>query len=228
MRQFWIIALAALVTLGVSADAEAGKKKKKNKGGDTTTEEAADKDSDGIQILDTGLEDVDSFFAAAKAPIGTLTSTRQGIDKLQLDLNTALGLAEGTPLADAIADLKSKAGDSLTVAMDGTMPKVTASDAAPENVTTAVDALNSGVDEIGKLVGGLAQLPAQIAELIQEGQKFSDVNTLKGMASNPMLAAKAVPKVGKNLKALTKIKGEAEALLQSVDGLKQSLTSIGA
>lgn len=220
MRQWIVIALAALVALGVSNEAEAGKKKDKS----ADTEEASS--SDGIEIVETGLAQVDEFFAKAKAPIDTITNTKNALARINTDLNTALGLATGTPIEDAIADLKAKAEGKIAVATDGAMPKLSVEDGVPENVKTGVDAVNSGIDELVGLIGGLQELPTQIAALIQEGQQFSDPNTLKGMASNPVVATKAVPKVGKNLKALGDAKGEVEALISSIDSLKTTLTSI--
>lgn len=218
MRNWLVIALTATLTMGWSVDAEAGKKDKGT--------EAAETEGAGLEIVETGLADVDSFFAAAKAPIDTISNTKNVVNRINTDLATALGLAEGTPLADAMADLKTKAEGKVSVAMDGAMPKLEASDGVPENVSNAVGALNSALAELGQVISGLEALPEQFATLVAEAQKFTDPNTLKGMVSNPLLATKAVPKISKNIKALGDAKTEAEELVKSITLLKKTITTL--
>src|SRR5688572_11429383 len=96
MRHWFVIAVTALVSLSLSADAFAGKKDKAPKE-EKTEEGAAAEEEKGIEIVETGLADVDTFFAAAKGPIDTITNTKNGLNKINADLNTALGLATDAP-----------------------------------------------------------------------------------------------------------------------------------
>lgn len=219
----WIFMGLALFALGFSTSAEAGKKNKKPKGDDT--EQKADGDeAQGIVLETTGVADIDAFFAKAQAPVDTLTNTRLSIDKINTDLATSLGLAEGTPFADAIADLQSKADGKISMAMDGDKPTLSAEDGVPENVQTSVDAMNSGMDELMKVAADLPELPDQFQALIEEGKTFADVSKLTSMGVKPLQAPKVAKVVGNNMKALGGAPDEAKMLIESLDGMKTTLT----
>jgi hypothetical protein len=211
MRKFIAVAALAALSLSWSDAAHAGKKSEPAAdAGAATTAEA-------YKMEVTGIAELDSFFSKAQAPLDTLLNARMAIDGVNSALGTSLGLKEGTPLKDALAELKTKAGDSITVAMDGAMPKLTVADAAPADVKAAVEATNTAFKNAATAVAGLAELPAQFEALITEAKGFSDPAKLKGMVSNPTQLPKAVSKVGKNISTLGKAKDEPAALKASVE-----------
>lgn len=223
----WFVFSVALLALTFSPNAEAGKKSKKDKGESTEqSTDAAAEETEGIVIQDTGVADIDALFAKAKAPVDTITNTRLSIDKINTDLATALGLTEGTPFADAIADLSSKAEGKISFAVEeGKAPTFSAEEGVPENVQAASDALNSGLDELMKAADGLAELPDQFTALADEAKSFADVNKLTSMGVKPLEAPKVVKKVNTNLKSLSKAPEEAKMLVDSLASMKDTLTS---
>jgi hypothetical protein len=219
MRKFIAIAALAALSLSWSDAALAGKKSAE------TADSGAAASADMYKMEDTGIADIDAFFDKAEAPLTTLLNARLAIDGITTSLNTALGLKEGTPLKDALADLKTKGGSNITMAMNGTMPKLTVSDAAPADVKAAVDGCNTSLTAAATAVAGLTALPEQFSALITEAKGFADPAKLKGMVANPTQLPKAISKVGKNISTLTKAKDEPAAMKASVDSL---VTDFGA
>lgn len=138
------VAAFALGTATVPADALA------KKGKDKSSEQAGEP----LQIEETQISSFDETFGKVKDLQTKLQEMNTNIVTANDKITTALGLPQGTPVADALNDLKSKAGDKLTVALDGDKPKLSLADDAPENLKTAVtatnEAVNLWVDTLGK------------------------------------------------------------------------------
>jgi len=213
MRRFMVFAIAMMVSVGMVSDAEAGKKKKK--GGD----DSADEDK-GLELnLDSGIESVDSIFKKAQAPMDTLHNAEMKLDAVPASVNTALGLGEGTPLADALAELKTKAEGKIKVGMeDGGVPKVSLEDGVPDDVKAAVEGLNTSVSEAVSAVMGLTEVPGQVTAVIDEAKAF-DPTSIKPVTAVP----KATKAIGGNLKVLGAVPGEVQALGESLDNIKKEL-----
>lgn len=212
MRHFMLFAVAMTLSLGFAADAEA----KKNK--DESAESAG---GDALELQDSGIDSVDELFAKAKAPIDTIRNAREKVDGVAPNLNKALDLPEGTPFADALADLKSKAEGKIEVAMDGDTPKLQAADGMPANVQAAIDGLNTGVSEAVAATLKLAEVPAQVQEVIAAAKAF-DPTSIKPVTAVP----KATKALGNNMKVLGKAPAEVEALVGSVDQMKKDLLGL--
>jgi len=213
MRHFMMFAVAMMVSVGFTADAEAGKK---DKGTD-----AAESAGEDLALEDSGIDSVDELFAKAKAPIDTIKTARTKVDAVAPNLNKALDLPAGTPFADALADLKSKAEGKLEVGMDGDVPTIKAADGMPANVQGAIDGLNTGVKEAVDATMKLAEVPAQVQEVIAAAKSF-DPKSIKPVTAVP----KATKALTGNLKVLGKAPGEVEALVQSVDNMKKDLLGL--
>jgi len=213
MRRFMVFALAMMVSVGMSADAEAGKKKK-DKGADSAKEDK------GLELnLDSGVESVDSIFKKAQAPMDTLHNAEAKLDAVPGAINGALGLAEGTPFKDAVAELKTKAGDKISVAMeDGGVPKLSLEDGVPDDVKTAVDNLNTALSEAVSAVMGLTEVPGQVQAVVEEAKAF-DPSTIKPVTAVP----KATKAIGGNLKVLGQVPSQVQALGESLDNIKKEL-----
>ncbi len=195
---------ALLFTFGIG-DAQA---KKKDKGEKAETEM--------VEISETGTS-ADEIFMAAKEIHDSLNTIQTNLAEGTAELNSALGLTEGTPLADALADLQSKAGDKLTVALEGTMPKFSLADGAPENVTNAVNSLNSFVDYHVKAIDEAKAMAPKAQEVAAKAQGL-DYPALAGeVASNPM-------EIGKVLKTL---KNNGQAVTQTPKRVQDTVTVLG-
>lgn len=228
MRQWMKIALALVVSLSFSDDAFAGKKKKGGDATDTKTEEPAEKGAGPVAAFEIGLTniaDVDNVFQQAIDPLNNLRNTRNAINSLNTNLITALGLTEGTPVKDALADLKTKANGAITLAMDEKgMPKLTPADAAPENVTNAVNALNQGVADVMAAVENLAQLPSQMKEVAAAAGAISPDSLIKS-GVKPLEAPKMMKTVSSNIKMLGEAPNELAAIKTELEALINDIKS---
>jgi hypothetical protein len=218
----WQVFGVVVVVCAMSVSSFAGKNK------DPATTAAADPTQDAVEmeIKSTGAADVDAVFTKADAPLGTVKSVRGHLSDMRIHLTTALALSEGTPIADALADLDQKAGDTIMVAVDTKgMPQLKASDAVPANVQSAIDAFNSGMGDIEKSAENLADIPAQLEEVITAaGALNADSLTKSGVPATGI--PKAVKTVDHNVKVLKSAKTEAEGILVELAGVKSSVQTL--
>jgi len=221
MRQF-IFALSVLISLSAATTAEA---KKPKEGDTTTTTEPAAAAAPVLTMATTGIADVDNVFNQAVDPLKTLQDTQTAIDNLTKNLNTALGLADGGSLNDALADLKTKAAGKVTVAMnDKQMPTLKPSDAVPEEVQKALDGFNASIDEISALVPKLAALPDQFKQIATAAAGFNPASLTKsGVKATE--APKIMKAITGNLKVLSSAPNVVTGLLDSVKNLTTSVSS---
>ncbi|MCK6501880.1 hypothetical protein L6R53_00505 [Myxococcota bacterium] len=121
----------------------------------------------------TGIDSFDSVFREARDLDERFDSAKAALDSGRTTLNSALGLAEGTPFADAIADLQAKAQGKLQVAVDeGGGLSLQASDAVPANVQAAVDSLNATLASYKAAVADLAGAKDDITSLVNATKSF--------------------------------------------------------
>lgn len=218
MRHIMTFGLALFTSLAIVDTADA-KKPKKDETTEAPAEEKAAAEPMSLEIQTTGVADVDNLFGKAVDPLKTLRGAHESIDKMNTDLTSALGLAEGTPFADALADLKTKAEGKINVAVaEGGMPKLAASDAVPANVQASIDAINNGVAEANRMVGELSGLPDQMKEIAAAAAAISP----KTLMSSGVKATEA-PKIMKAITTNVKIVGSAPAELT---GLTVALTNV--
>lgn len=97
-------------------------------------------------IKDCGIAEMDTVFKEAAGIQTSLDSAYKTVSDARTNVNSTMGVATDSPFSTAIADLASKAGGKLSVAMEGTMPKLKASEAVPDNVQKGLDAVNKLVD----------------------------------------------------------------------------------
>ncbi len=195
IRTLVTIAFAGLIALNID-NAYAGKK-----GGD---------DAQTFTIEDTGVAKVDQFYDGVEGVVGKMQTAQGELDASQTKLAEALGLAEGTPVADALADLQGKAEGKIELVLEGTKPTLKASDAVPENVQAAIEATNAMAAELVEaaevlkscatdlepMIGQASDMPAAIAD--------SDL----GLADK----AKATKTTAANLKTTKQVLEEAKTL----------------
>jgi phage-related protein len=235
MKLFRVTFLAVLAGLIVAPTADA---KKDKEGGD---ESASSEESGGggdeagemetVVIEDTGIAAFDEVFAEVRAIHETLDNAYSQLSEANASIASALGLADGTPLADALADLKGKAEGKIEVAMDGTMPTLKASDAVPENVSSAIEAVNSAVGNISKTVTDLAALPEQVKSLVDKSKAFpSQLNptliTESGL--KPTDLPKVAKKVKNNVAATDKTTDKVTMVTGELTGFVDTVKNFGA
>jgi hypothetical protein len=229
MRYWMKIALAMVVALSLS-DAALAKKPKKNPDNPPTTENPEKGGGEtaaapALEITNTGVADVDNVFQQAIDPLNNLRNARNSINSLNTNLTKALGLADGTPIADAHNDLKTKAEGKITMAIDEKgLPKLTPGDAVPQNVTDAINAVNQGITDVTTVIESLSQLPAQMKEIAAAAAAISP-DSLINSGVKPLEAPKLMKTVNNNIKVVGEAPNELTALKTALEGTLTSIKS---
>jgi hypothetical protein len=214
----FLLSAALLFTVGAS-DAEAGKKKKSD---DSDSSAAAEM----IEIAETGVSAFDEVFNQVKDIHTTLDEATATITSAETNLLTALGAAEGTPLADALAEFKASAGDMVTLEMDGTTPNFSVNPEAPENVTAGVEGLKGAVADIQTVITNLSELPPKVTALIDASKSMpaEAPAALKdaGLAAKDIMPA--VKTVKNNVKATAQTPDRVTSTTSAATGLLSTIT----
>ncbi len=90
----------------------------------------------------TDIKSFDKVFRSAREIDRKVTSAEKEVDRSQKNLNKALGIKNDEPIGKALAQLNRRADRKISVVMDGSVPKLKATDAVPKNVEEGIDAVN--------------------------------------------------------------------------------------
>lgn len=206
-----ILATAALsASLIVPAIALAGKAA-------TTTS------SDPLIVL-TGISQFDGVFGSGKGIQDKVIAQTTTLKTARTNVNTALGVATDAPLATAMADLSAKADKKITVAMNGTMPKLTPDAALPDNVKAGVDSVNGLIDAGKSTVDTCLGLKKDAESLVAAASAFP--GQVPSLVTNPLELAKKVKVVGDNIKAIGNLPKLIDALVVEVDGIVKDIKAV--
>jgi hypothetical protein len=168
------------------------------------------------QIVETGIAEFDSVFMKAKAIHDTLDGEDKKLKEAREQISIALGVATDAPLKTALADLNTKAGGKLKVALEGGTPKLQASEAVPENVQKAMDAVNKLIDVSAGAASKGKELYPQAQELAKAAADFP--GKLPNLVSDPMELAKKTKVVTTDVKVTAATPERVDRLVKSVDG----------
>ncbi len=146
-----MIAALTLSLLALPAPALAKKKGRKSK-----------RDQD---ITLTGLRSVDKVLRQVADIDERIDTAEHAMSSAKRNLVVALDLKKGTPLRDAIEELKVKGGDNLEVVLEGKTPRLTVADAAPSNIAEAAQAVNDMTDALATSLDELAGIPKEVKQL---------------------------------------------------------------
>jgi len=192
--------------------------------------------NNGIQI--TGIESFDDVFADVKSMDKRLTSANKLLGNAKKELNTALGLKEGTPLKDGIAELRTRADGKIGLGMKGKIPTLEATDAVPTDVQTGIDAVNQLNSDLVTSIEDLLQVSKDIQSVVKKSKAFPsqvskefDGGLLEKIFKMPKAAKATVHNLGitkelpgKTKKVLTRmqdiektVRGEFKPLLPGKD-----------
>ena len=215
LKSIATLCAAGLVLAGLGSSS-AFAKKSKDKSEETTeqTESAEGEDISEMTIEMTGVPSFDSVFEQGADALAKIQDADKKLDDANGNLVSVLGLPEGTPAADALADLKEKAADKLSLTMEGTTPTLSVTDDAPQNVKDGVEAVKTLVDaceHVGETLPQVvksskalgteaAALPAKIPGEIKAGTiKLSESKSIKTKVSNNVQVIKAIPGAAESL-----------------------------
>lgn len=178
------------------------------------------------KIMVCGIAEFDSVFNDAAKIQQNVADIYKTITTARANLNTALGVATDAPVATALKDLQGKAAGKLKVAMEGTMPKLKASDAVPDNVQKGLDATNGLVDAGEKAVSDSKALVPQAQALGTSAAGFP--MKLPGMlGSLTGDQVKTAPKiVGDNGKAIKLIPTNIQVIADEVAGIFNDIKTV--
>ncbi len=196
-RSLAIAALAAAIALPSAA--LAGKK-------ESTTTAATQPE---IQML--GVQAFDGVLGSAKGIQDKIKTQTTTMSTARANVATALGVATDAPFKTAVDDLKAKAGDKISVAMEGTMPKLKAADGIPDNAKAGIDAVNGLVDAGKTTIDTCIALKTEITGLISQAQAFP-AQLPSVLKSNPL----DIPKKSKILADDIKIMGDTPKMLDDM------------
>jgi len=210
------IALAALVLgTGVIALTPAAEAKKE------AAPVSAAASFEGVPaILPTQIPAFDDTVFTEAAKIQTnVKGIYDGVNGARTNFNTALGIATDAPIATALADLKAKGASMMKLTMDGTTPKISAADAAPENIVKAVAGINGLITSGAGAVKSTTELVPQVQTLVKNAATFPmKLPTLLSGLSPEI--AKAAPKIlGDNMKGLAALPKQISAIASEVASL---------
>ena len=222
MRRFIAFALALAMGLSFVDNAEAKKPKPEPAAAEETTE-GGEEASAALEMKMVGVPGVDNVFSQANDPLKNISDAKAKLASLNTNLATALALPEGTPFADALADLKAKGEGKLAMAIDEKgMPKLSASDAVPENVQTALDAVNQGVSDVQSAIELLAAVPDQCKEVASAATGISP-SSFTGAGVSPTQVPKMMKTVQGNIKTLGMVPDEVKSVVDAAASVMTTL-----
>ncbi len=174
---------------------------------------------DELEIVEIGLPSLDEVFGKAAGLITTLQGAKAKVDSSNEKVATALGLASGTPIADALNDLNEKAGGAISVAMEGSTPSLSAGDAVPENVQAGIDAVNEMTAALTEASAELTTVASEASALVTEASelpgKVKSEAQAAGISSITQIAT-MLKNTKNNLNTVKDIPDETAALASSI------------
>lgn len=190
MRNFWIIALVGAFAIGLGAPTRA-----------LAEDAPAAEEALTLTMAETGSAKADAVFGKAKEPIETLDTVRADVRGVNTSLIQALGLKEGTPFKDALADLQTKAEGKINVSFEEKkMPTFKAEEGVPENVQGAIDALNASFGKLEDAESKLTKAAEQLAAAATEGGDLASKPKELGLKATQI--PKATKAINDNVKTL--------------------------
>jgi hypothetical protein len=181
------------------------------------------------EIEKTGITAFDSVFLKVRDIHQTLATEEARLKKASDDILVALALAEGTPIEDAVADLKQQAKGAVKLEMVGGKPKLSlAGPEVPTQARKGVDAVNNAVKAVGIATTNLARLPAQVQELVAACQGLPaqlNPQLLQEAGLNVMQLPKVAKTLATNVKATVATPARIERTVSSGADLVKSIQS---
>jgi len=180
---------------------------------------------DMLAIETTNVASIDSVFSPISSIHTKLSDTQTQLGTIEENIRTALGVATDAPLETALADFKAQAGDALSLTMDGTMPKLTVADAAPQNIKDGVTALQTAFTDLNTIVTTLPTLADDAMAVVTAAQGL-DPKALAGeIKSSGQKLGKTLKLVNSNRKATQQTPDHIQTTLGSATGLMDSLVA---
>jgi hypothetical protein len=183
----------------------------------------AKKGDDDEGIIKTGIVSFDRVFNDVASIDRRLSNAQAMLGDARVNLNTALGLKEGTPLKKGFAELKERADGKVDLVMKGAIPTLEAKEAVPSDVTKGIDAVNGFTGNLVASLNDLAAVPGDARNLVQKTKTFPASLQKELQGGNLIDQLVAGPKVAK---ALTHNLGVTKALPTKADRVVGRMNSL--
>lgn len=175
-------------------------------------------------IVLTGITQFDGVFGQGKDIQDKVIAQTTTLQTARANVNTALGVATDAPLATALGDLSTKAEKKITVAMNGTMPKLTPDAALPDNVKAGVDSVNGLIDAGKATVDTCLGLKKDAEQLVAASAAFPA--QLPSLVTNPLEVAKKLKTVNDAIKGVVALPKRIDAMVAEVDGIVKDIQAV--
>ena len=205
------------LALVVSAPVFAGKKDKA-----ATATSSTEPMVGSIEL--TNVEALDGTIGKAKTIEDKMVGSYNNLTTARTNLNTALGVATDAPLATALADMKTAAGDKLKFAMDGAMPSLSLADGAPDNVKAGVEATKGLVTASTTAVKDMASLAGDIQALVEEAKALPGKVPTLGLDAKSLMSATKI--VTKDAKAMLAFPDKAKAVTDAATAIINDVVAV--
>lgn len=153
------------------------------------------------EIKLVSISQFDGVLGDAKGIHDSLAAMETKLQNANKSLAATLKLPETTSVEDSLAELKKRANNKINVGLEkGRVPKLTASDAVPSDVSEGIDAVNKMMDDMAASLEQAEAMPPKVAELITAAKAFPGQINADLLKQNN-LAPTDLPKVTKTLGA---------------------------
>jgi hypothetical protein len=198
-------------------------KTNKTKGGNGSR---GDSPGSSFTLQDTGVAKVDKFYGRVENQVTRLQTARQDVQDANERLTLILDLPRGTPLADALEDLRSKAAGEIQLVLEGTKPVLQASDAVPDNLREAIDATNALVEDLSNAMVTLRRVKKRVKAMPEQATHMPRAIARSDLGLTEKAQASVI--ATRNLLETKRLATEAGALVQECrDSLKLIRSSFG-
>ncbi len=172
------------------------KKNKKKKKGNKNKKRS--KDVRKLDIRETGIKTLDSFFSEAATIDKKLDKAQKERRKGRTAIASAMGLQQKASLPSAVTELKARAKGKVKLSMAGGVPQLKPKDALPSDLAAGIEAVNTALQSYAKAVKSLSGTPKAAAALVTKAQKMPEKLKQEFSNFNPL----QLPAQIRGLKAL--------------------------
>lgn len=173
-----------------------------------------DADTAGPTVTLTTVEALDGTLRRAQAIEGTILAATTNLASARAGVLTTLGAAADTPLATALAELRTRADGRIKLTINGSMPSLTSADGMPESARAGLDATNRLLQVGAETVATVAGLGADIQALVAETAAMPATLPSLGLDRRGLRRTRRI--VGKNGEAILEFPDRVTALTDEV------------
>ncbi len=178
-------------------------------------------------IVVTNISDFDSVFSKVKTIDDTIDAQTTTLNTAHTNVNTVLGVAEGSALSDGIKAAIAAAGGKLSLDTSSATPHLKAASGADDTVKKDADAVNGLADAGAATVKTVTDLVPQAEALVEACKDFPA--KIKTIVTDPAELLKATPLLMKDMKATSetpaRIKALSDAAVQVFTDIKAAFSA---